>query len=125
MPLQKDSHADNKMLQQSTETQQTEEIDSYATGSIHSSHATFRKNDPNHSSNAISIEDFKILKVIGRGSFGKVYQVQKRDDQRIFAMKTLKKDMVLRKNQMTNTQVERMILERLDHPFIVKLHFAF
>ena len=40
-------------------------------------------------------------------------------------MKTLKKDMILRKNQMTNTQVERMILERLDHPFIVKLHFAF
>ena len=40
-------------------------------------------------------------------------------------MKTLKKDMILRKNQTTNTQVERMILERLNHPFIVKLHFAF
>ena len=33
--------------------------------------------------------------------------------------------MILRKNQMNNTQVERMILERLDNPFIVKLHFAF
>jgi len=40
-------------------------------------------------------------------------------------MKTLKKDMILRKNQTTNTKVERMILERLNHPFIVKLHFAF
>lgn len=40
-------------------------------------------------------------------------------------MKTLKKDMILRKNQMQNTKVERMILERLNHPFIVKLHYAF
>ena len=61
------------MLQQSTETAETEEIDSYAAGSIHSSNVTLRKSDPNYSSRAISIEDFKILKVIGRGSFGKVY----------------------------------------------------
>ena len=40
-------------------------------------------------------------------------------------MKTLKKDMILRKGQTTNTKVERMILERITHPFIVKLHFAF
>ena len=40
-------------------------------------------------------------------------------------MKTLKKDMILRKGQTTNTKVERMILERLNHPFIVKLHYAF
>ena len=73
----------------------------------------------------VSIDDFNIIKVIGRGSFGKVYLVQKRDDQKIFAMKTLKKDMILRKNQTTNTKVERMILERLNHPFIVKLHYAF
>ena len=64
------------MLQQSTETTGgNDELDSYATGSIHSNHAILKKNDPNHSSNAISVEDFNILKVIGRGSFGKVYQV--------------------------------------------------
>lgn len=40
-------------------------------------------------------------------------------------MKTLKKDMILRKNQTENTMVERMILERLNNPFIVKLHYAF
>ena len=64
------------MLAQSTEsTAGNDDTDSYATGSIHSSHAAFRKNDPNYSSSQISIEDFTILKVIGRGSFGKVYQV--------------------------------------------------
>ena len=82
-------------------------------------------NDPNYSSTEVNIDDFKIQAVIGRGSFGKVYVVIKKDNQEVYAMKTLKKDMILRKNQMQNTKVERMILERLNHPFIVKLHYAF
>ena len=45
-----------------------------------------------HSSTAVTKADFKILKVIGRGSFGKVYLVQKKDGDQLFAMKTLKKD---------------------------------
>ncbi len=44
------------------------------------------------------MEDFDIIKVIGRGSFGKVYLVKKKDDGNYYAMKTLKKDMILRKN---------------------------
>ena len=81
------------------------------------------------------MEDFQIIKVIGRGSFGKVYLVRKKDNGTIYAMKTLKKDTIIRKNQMNNTKgklfinyislVERTILEKLNHPFIVKLHFAF
>lgn len=45
-----------------------------------------------HFSSSINKQDFKILKVIGRGSFGKVYLVQKKDNDRLYAMKTLKKD---------------------------------
>jgi len=81
--------------------------------------------DPNYSSTEVGIDDFKIERVIGRGSFGKVYLVRKKTDDKLYAMKTLKKDMILRKNQAQNTKVERMILERLNHPFIVKLHYAF
>jgi serine/threonine protein kinase len=44
------------------------------------------------------MDHFDIVKVIGRGSFGKVYLVKKKDDGKVFAMKTLKKDMILRKN---------------------------
>ena len=77
-----------------------------------------------------------MVKVIGRGSFGKVYLVRKKDTGMYYAMKTLKKDMILKQNQTENTKgnlfhkdnfclVERMILERLNNPFIVKLHFAF
>ena len=73
----------------------------------------------------IKIEDFKIMKVIGRGSFGKVYMVRKKSDGAIYAMKTLKKDFVIRTKQVANTKVERDIMQQINHPFIVKLHFAF
>lgn len=101
------------------------DMDGYVTGAIQSTHASLAKTDPNYSSQDIGIEDFQIIKVIGRGSFGKVYLVQKKDEGNIYAMKCLKKDMILRKGQTTNTRVERMILERINHPFIVKLHYAF
>mmetsp|Transcript_6662 Transcript_6662/g.11212 ORF Transcript_6662/g.11212 Transcript_6662/m.11212 type:complete len:128 (+) Transcript_6662:214-597(+) len=78
-----------------------------------------------YSSRDISIEAFLIIKVIGRGSFGKVYLVQKKDSGHYFAMKTLKKEMILKHQQKVNTQAERLILEKLSHPFIVQLHFAF
>lgn len=60
--------------------------------------------DSNHSSNDINIDNFTIIKVIGRGSFGKVYLVKKNDDGKLFAMKTLKKDQIIRKNQKQNTK---------------------
>lgn len=46
----------------------------------------------------MTIEDFKIHKVIGRGSFGKVYLVQLKSSGEFFAMKTLKKEMILKHN---------------------------
>ena len=61
-------------------------------------------NDPNYSSNSITMDSFTIIKVIGRGSFGKVYLVRKKDDGNVYAMKTLKKDMIIRKNQTNNTK---------------------
>jgi len=63
--------------------------------------------------------------VIGRGSFGKVYLVKKKDSGEHFAMKTLKKDVILRTQQKQSTQAERLILEKIKNPFIVKLYYAF
>jgi serine/threonine protein kinase len=53
--------------------------------------------DLDHSSSDIDLKSFDILKVIGRGSFGKVYLVRKKDTGLYFAMKCLKKDHVLRR----------------------------
>lgn len=58
----------------------------------------YTKDITRHSTREMTIEDFTILRVIGRGSFGKVYLVKKVNSEQVYAMKTLKKDMVLRKN---------------------------
>jgi serine/threonine protein kinase len=46
----------------------------------------------------ISKDHFKIIKVIGRGSFGKVFLVQKKDTKEHFAMKVLKKENIYNRN---------------------------
>lgn len=66
-----------------------------------------------------------MLQTVGRGSFGKVIMVRNKEDQRIYAMKALKKEHVLKRKQYEHTVSERRILENIDHPFIVSLRFAF
>ena len=56
-----------------------------------------------YSSKEISADAFEYLKVIGRGSFGKVYLVRKKDTDTYYAMKTLKKAIILRHKQKVNT----------------------
>lgn len=51
----------------------------------------------------ISKSDFDFKKVIGRGSFGKVYLVRKKGTQQVFAMKTLNKDVVAKRNLLVKT----------------------
>ena len=73
----------------------------------------------------LSIDDFFLLKVVGRGSFGKVYMAKKKDNNQIFAIKTLKKDFIAKTNQLKNTKIERDIMQQVNHPFVSKLHYAF
>ena len=54
-------------------------------------------------SKKISKEDFILLKVIGRGSFGKVYLDRKKDTGIAYAMKILKKDQLVKKNLLVKT----------------------
>lgn len=77
------------------------------------------KNEP------LSIDDFDLLKVIGRGSFGKVMQVRKKDTQKIYALKALRKAYIISKCEVTHTLAERTVLARVDCPFIVPLKFSF
>jgi serine/threonine protein kinase len=73
----------------------------------------------------MTVEDFELLKVVGKGSFGKVMQVKKKDTGEIYAMKVLKKNVLVARKQVAHTQTERRVLEEIDHPFIVSLRFAF
>ncbi|KAL2885479.1 serine/threonine-protein kinase sck1 [Ceratocystis lukuohia] len=72
--------------------------------------------------------DFEILRLIGKGTFGQVYQVRKKDTQRIYAMKVLSKKVIVQKKEVAHTVGERNILVRTamsDSPFIVGLKFSF
>ena len=74
---------------------------------------------------SISMNDFQPLKLVGKGSFGKVILVKYFENNKIYAMKILKKENIIKRNQVNHTKTERLILERLNHPFIAKLKFAF
>nr|CAH0101126.1 unnamed protein product [Daphnia galeata] len=70
---------------------------------------------------------FELLKVLGQGSFGKVFLVRKvvgRDANTLYAMKVLKKA-TLKVRDRVRTKMERNILADVRHPFVVKLHYAF
>lgn len=73
----------------------------------------------------LSITDFDLLKVIGKGSFGKVMQVVKKDTKQIYALKTLRKRHIISRMEVTHTLAERTVLARILNPFIVPLKFSF
>jgi hypothetical protein len=74
---------------------------------------------------AKTMDDFKLLKVIGKGAFGKVYLVREKDSSHLFALKVLKKVDIRRKNQDEHTKMERAVMGAITHPFIVTLRYAF
>ncbi|XP_073472251.1 ribosomal protein S6 kinase alpha-1 isoform X2 [Lithobates pipiens] len=70
---------------------------------------------------------FVLLKVLGQGSFGKVFLVRKitpPDNNQLYAMKVLKKA-TLKVRDRVRTKMERDILAEVHHPFVVRLHYAF
>jgi len=73
----------------------------------------------------VKVNDFEPLKVIGRGSFGKVLQVRYKRNNKIYAMKVLNKRTILERNEVAHTQAEKSILMKLDNPFLVHLYYSF
>ena len=69
-----------------------------------------------------------MISVLGKGAYGKVILVTKKsgeDKGKLYAMKILKKAEITKLNQVANTIIERKVLAMCDHPFIIKLHYAF
>ncbi|KAJ4300130.1 Serine/threonine-protein kinase [Collariella sp. IMI 366227] len=73
----------------------------------------------------LKIEDFELLKVVGKGSFGKVMQVRKKDTCRIYALKTIRKAHIISRSEVAHTLAERSVLAQINNPFIVPLKFTF
>ncbi|XP_038675294.1 serine/threonine-protein kinase 38 isoform X2 [Scyliorhinus canicula] len=73
----------------------------------------------------LGLDDFESLKVIGRGAFGEVRLVQKKDTGHIYAMKILRKSDMLEKEQVGHIRAERDILVEADSQWVVKMFYSF
>lgn len=73
----------------------------------------------------LSLNDFNTVKVIGKGAFGEVRLVQKKDSGKIYAMKTLLKSEMYKNEHLAHVKAERDFLADIDSPWIVSLYFSF
>ena len=101
---------------QGSESKVDKEEDKKRKNTIFSKHKTIK---------TVELDDFQIMKVLGRGSFGKVCLVQYKPTKEYYAMKSLKKDVLLDMDQVESTILEKKILQTLDHPFLVGMVFCF
>ena len=73
----------------------------------------------------MSLSDFDILKLIGEGSFAKVYLVRNKFNKKIYSMKKLNKPFIKKNKREKYTINERILLSKINYPFLVKLYCCF
>ncbi|XP_072828243.1 serine/threonine-protein kinase 32C isoform X3 [Vicugna pacos] len=74
---------------------------------------------------SVNLDHFQILRAIGKGSFGKVCIVQKRDTEKMFAMKYMNKQQCIERDEVRNVFRELEILQEIEHVFLVNLWYSF
>eukprot|EP01135_Chromosphaera_perkinsii_P002545 Nk52_evm61s224 gene=Nk52_evmTU61s224 len=84
-----------------------------------------REKEPIDFDAPVNLDHFKILRSIGRGAFGKVCIVMRRDNERMFAMKYMNKEKCISQKAVKNVLNEIKILKNIEHSFIVNLQYAF
>ncbi|XP_012674478.1 serine/threonine-protein kinase 32C [Clupea harengus] len=73
----------------------------------------------------VNFDHFQILRAIGKGSFGKVCIVQKRDTEKMYAMKYMNKQQCVERDEVRNVFRELEILQEIEHVFLVNLWYSF
>uniref|UniRef100_A0A8C8H5S5 Protein kinase domain-containing protein n=1 Tax=Oncorhynchus tshawytscha TaxID=74940 RepID=A0A8C8H5S5_ONCTS len=73
----------------------------------------------------VTFDHFQILRAIGKGSFGKVCIVQKRDTEKMYAMKYMNKQQCIERDEVRNVFRELEILQEIEHVFLVNLWYSF
>lgn len=72
-----------------------------------------------------TINDFELGKIYGVGSYSKVVRARKKDTGNVYALKIMDKKFITKENKIAYVKLERIVLDQLDHPGIISLHFTF
>ena len=72
--------------------------------------------------NTFSLRDFTLLKLLGKGAFGNVYLALNRKTKTFFAIKRLRKDMIIKRRQVDHLKSEIYIQNSINNPFFVRMH---
>ncbi|KAF9579257.1 hypothetical protein BGW38_004557, partial [Lunasporangiospora selenospora] len=76
----------------------------------------------------VTLDDFQLIQVLGRGCMGKVMLVREHKSKKLFAMKAISKEWVILQREVEHTKSERNILAnvaRISHPFLIRLRHSF
>jgi len=100
-------------------------LDNHAKQMMMAKHIAKEKQYAKEGRKKYSMTDFDPVKTIGRGAFGEVRVVRKRDDNQVYALKMMRKKEMVAKKQVTHIRAERNLLAAADNVWLVKLHYSF
>jgi len=90
------------------------------TARSHSLDSGYVINESDHVKEELS--DFEFLNLVGAGTFGRVYRVKSKVTAKEYAIKVLKKSIIVRLKQIEHVKNETQILKSLVHPFLIRLY---
>lgn len=73
----------------------------------------------------VALEQFQMVSMVGKGTFAKVFLVYEPHSKKYYALKSMRKDVIISKKSVENINLERLIMLQVNHPFIVSMQYVF